>query len=147
VRKLWSAEALAVCAFLALGAAPAQADPRGWAVLGRSLGLGPDGRAPIDVTRPTARQLEMFGGGLPLLGGLGGRPPVNAAPRTPDRSGMPPGDLPPATATPAPMARPTAPSTVDDPRLHEEPVDGEVSHTRDFTSEGRPIAGVDPQYQ
>jgi hypothetical protein len=139
VRKLWSA-ALVVCALGALGAGPAQADPRGWALLGqgRNLGLGPDGRAPIDVTRPTARQLEMYGGGLPLLGGLGALPPVNAAPRTPDRSGMPPGDLPLTTATPA---RPADPSTMNDPRLNEEP------HTRGFTAEGRPIAGVDPKYQ
>ena len=142
MRKLWSALA-AMCTLLALGAEPAQADPRDWARLGRTLGLGPDGRAPIDVTRPTARELELYGGGIPLLGGLGGLPPANTAPDAQDRSGMPPGDLPPATPAPSP----TPASTMDDPRLHEEPLDGEVSHTRDFTPDGRPIAGVDPQYK
>ena len=60
-------------------------------------GLLPDGGRGIADDRTTTRQAEMFDGGMPLLGGLGGLLPVNEAPRTlparaePDTSGMPAG--------------------------------------------------------
>jgi hypothetical protein len=44
---------------------------------------------------------------------------------------------------PKDQAKPAA--TPDDPRLHEEPVDGEAR--RVFSSDGRPVAGVDQQYR
>ena len=60
-------------------------------------GLLPDGGRGIADDRTTMRQAEMFDGGMPLLGGLGGVLPVNEAPRTlparaePDTSGLPAG--------------------------------------------------------
>jgi hypothetical protein len=123
------------------------------------------------VQRPTVRQAEAFGGGMPLLGGLGGMLPVNELPKSgdkPDVTGLPAGGLAvlPAATTPplfgqnapaAPAAADPAATTAeqpaadqdaapDDPRLHEEPIDGEASH-RQFSPDGRPVAGVDQQYK
>ncbi|WP_250028255.1 hypothetical protein [Paractinoplanes maris] len=49
-------------------------------------------------------------------------------------------------------AKPKSAATPDDPRLHEEPVEPVDAETdepehREFSSEGRPVAGVDEQYQ
>jgi hypothetical protein len=131
-------------------------------------GLLPSGGTPNMLQRPTARQAETFDGGMPLLGGLGGLLPVNALPRpgdgpdvtgVPDASGLPAGGMAivpaattpptfgkPATDQPAQSPKPAA--TLDDaPRLHEEPVDGEATAPRrDFTPDGRPVAGIDEQY-
>jgi hypothetical protein len=109
------------------------------------------------------------------LGGLLPEEPVRTLPADagdPDLSGMPAGGtaVPPATspgsapatsapdtsapdrsapATSAPAA--TAPAATsgpgdDDQRLHEEPVDDEASDGRRF-SDGRPVAGTDPDYR
>jgi hypothetical protein len=48
-------------------------------------------------------------------------------------------------ATPAADETPTPAVTPDDPRLHEEPIDGEAR--RDFSPDGRPVAGIDEQYK
>ena len=82
----------------------------------------------------------------------------------PDVSGMPPGgtSLPPttspgatapgatsgpATSGPATFGRPsTSGPGDDDKRLHEEPIDNEASNGRTF-SDGRPVAGTDPDYR
>ena len=42
--------------------------------------------------------------------------------------------------------RPKPAATPDDPRLHEEPVDGE-SPRHEFSANGRPVAGIDQQYR
>src|SRR4051794_12351789 len=142
-------------------------------------GLLPDGGTPSLAERPTKSQAESFDGGIPLLGGLGGVPPVNSLPGTdvPDVAGLPgggvlvldPAEAPrrpaapsaapttaapavaapadPASSAPAATAAPVSSATPDDPRLHEEPVDGEASHRRAFTPDGRPVAGVDQQYK
>ena len=90
--------------------------------LPRLGGLLPDG--PI-------RPLEAFGGRLPLLGGLAGRPPVNVLrAATEPGSGLPPGGVP---VTDAPLA------AVD-------PV-GTVPTHRPFSPDTRPIAGIDEQYK
>ncbi|MGX6603677.1 hypothetical protein ACWKSP_16260 [Micromonosporaceae bacterium Da 78-11] len=89
----------------------------GRGLIGRGLlggGLGPNGSVPTGGARPTARQTEMFGGGLPLLGGLGGLLPVNSSPRTPDTSGLPAGGTP--IAAPANASPVSASPKVDDPR-------------------------------
>jgi hypothetical protein len=52
-----------------------------------------------------------------------------------------------SASPPDSVARPVTSATPDDPRLHEEPVDGEASHRRAFTADGRPVAGVDQQYR
>lgn len=163
-------------------------------------GLLPSGQVRDFNERPTMRQAEMFDGGVPLLGGLGGLLPANGSPRTPsdddtprtlpatdepDLSGMPAGgvaimpaattpaaDAPATSTSPAPAqptqpARPAQPqkpnkqqkqakpqptptATPDDPRLYEEPVetdDTEEPERRPFSSDGRPVAGVDQQYR
>jgi len=115
-----------------------------------------------NLDRPTVRS-EAFEGGTPLLGGLGGLLPVNSLPRSgdrPDVSGMPAGGMavvPAASEAPAVQAaeqpaaqtpakeRPKPAATPEDPRLHEEPIDGE--HDRAFSADARPIAGVDQQYR
>jgi hypothetical protein len=135
-------------------------------------GLNPDGRLPSAAQRPTARQTEVFGGGVPLLGGLGGLLPVNNLPEQPDTAGLPVGGTavrpapgtpaastkPAVAATPAPVAstapapadktapvdEPSPAATPDDPRLHEEPTDD--SEKREFSPDGRPIGGVDPEF-
>jgi hypothetical protein len=61
-------------------------------------GILPDGGLPSALQRPTARQSEVFDGGLPLLGGLAGALPANGRPRTPggsdpDTTGLPAGGL------------------------------------------------------
>jgi hypothetical protein len=173
-------------------------------------GLLPSGQVRDFTEQPTALEAERFGGGLPLLGGLGGLLPANSSPRTlpatdePDVSGMPAGGVaifpaatpssataasspaasssapssstPSSSAAPSPAAsspaasspsaakpapgkpakpqkhtKPAPTATPDDPRLHEEPVetddDSEAADERPFTSDGRPVAGVDEQYR
>ncbi len=53
----------------------------------------------------------------------------------------------PATTAPATIAPATTAPSADpaDPRLHEEPIDGEA--TRTFSAGGRPVAGIDQQYR
>ncbi len=126
------------------------------------------------IQPPTGRQAEAFEGGMPLLGGLGGLLPVNEVPAAgekPDTAGLPAGGIAvlPAATTPlfgqtAQPGQPAQPAqdrpaaapdtqeqpqpavTPDDPRLHEEPIDGEASR-RPFTPDGRPVAGIDQQYK
>ena len=134
-------------------------------------GLTPDGR-----TGAAGPQQEsaLFDGGVPLLGGLGGLLPANGSPRTLPATGddaptgMPAGGtavdpvlVDPAPSDPAPTAQPSTvdpqPSgpgsdptgqTVDDPRLHEEPIDDEAGgRTRSFSPGGRPIAGEDEDFR
>ncbi|SNY04676.1 hypothetical protein [Paractinoplanes atraurantiacus] len=119
--------------------------------------------------------LNNAGGGLPLVGGLlmpDGRPspgltrPIarKAAgdPDTPDVSGLPAGGMAiipaadagfaqpkpnkrpkPAPAAAAPAAAAPAAAAPEDPRLHEEPID----EHRQFSPNGRPVAGIDQQYK
>jgi hypothetical protein len=114
-------------------------------------GLMPDGRAPFAV--PVARESGLLGGGGPLLGGLGGLLPddqaqaLRALDETPGTSGMP------ADGTPVPAGEPgpsipadSAGPGDDSKRLHEEPLDGEAKSRRTF-SDGRPVAGEDPEYR
>ena len=51
----------------------------------------------------------------------------------------------PAVASSAP-AEPAGSAEPADPRLHEEPIDGEAGH-RVFSPDGRPVAGVDQEYK
>ncbi|MEU4239188.1 hypothetical protein [Actinoplanes sp. NPDC026619] len=78
--------------------------------------------------------------------GADATPPTAASP-APDQSS--PSAAPSAAADQptAPATDPSSAATPDDPRLHEEPVDGEASTTRPFTAGGRPVAGIDPQYK
>lgn len=130
-------------------------------------GLMPSGRATTTATGNT--ESGLLGGGVPLLGGLGGLLPEDS-PTTlpadaddPVASGMPGGgtDVPPATTPggsdttdpvmtdPPVNAAPTAPGTAgpgdDAKRLQEEPIDSEASNGRKF-SDGRPVAGTDPDF-
>jgi hypothetical protein len=92
--------------------------------LPRLGGLLPDG--PI-------RPLEAFGGRLPLLGGLAGRPPVNVLrAATEPGSGLPPG------GTPVTDAPPVAANTG---------MGGPAPTHRPFSPDTRPIAGIDQQYK
>jgi hypothetical protein len=50
----------------------------------------------------------------------------------------------PAADKSAPADKPAPDATPDDPRLHEEPIDD--SEKREFSPDGRPIAGVDPDF-
>lgn len=115
---------------------------------------------PDQTERPWARRTEA---GMPLLGGLGGLLPVESLPgilpagTVPDASGLPAGGLSviPADAPDPGFAitgtnqrpagdKPTPAAVPDDPRLHEEPIDGEH---RSFTADARPVAGVDGEYK
>jgi len=124
-------------------------------------GLTPDGRM---ASAEAPRESALFDGGVPLLGGLGGLLPANEVPRTlPDTgddvpTGMPAGgtDVDPALADPALVdpADPQAGSSngngqpVDDPRLHEEPIDDEAGgKKRSFSAGGRPVAGEDQDFR
>ncbi|RSM46537.1 hypothetical protein DMB66_49445 [Actinoplanes sp. ATCC 53533] len=115
------------------------------------------------------RESALFDGGVPLLGGLGGLLPANEVPRTlPDTdddtpTGMPAGGtaVDPALVDPAPvdpaLSDPAGPQTgsgkgkgqpVDDPRLHEEPIDDEAAgKKRSFSAGGRPVAGEDQDFR
>jgi hypothetical protein len=126
-------------------------------------GLMPDGSAPGGPAPVASKESGLLGGGVPLLGGLGGLLPEPA--RTlpadvPDTSGMPGGgtavdpadtgtDKPagpdPAASSPAAEPQPGGPGD-DDKRLHEEPIDDEAGGGRTF-SDGRPVAGQDPDYK
>lgn len=144
-------------------------------------GLTPDGRT---GSARAPRESALFGGGVPLLGGLGGLLPANEAPRTLPRpgddtpTGMPAGGtaVDPYTGAPAtadaaatdpgaadpvlvdpPVGQPgdgdqagdpAADQPIDDPRLHEEPVDDEAGgKKRTFSDGGRPIAGEDEDFR
>jgi len=143
-------------------------------------GLLPSGGTPSLLQQPTARQAEVFDGGMPLLGGLGGLLPSNTLPQvdggpnvpgTPDVSGLPAGGMTvvpaigkPAAQQPAAQKPAVAPPTQawpkpavtpDDPRLHEEPLDSDATPgatpstepRREFSPDGRPVAGIDEQYK
>ncbi|MCY1142672.1 hypothetical protein OWR29_32150 [Actinoplanes sp. Pm04-4] len=83
-------------------------------------GLLPSGQVRDFTEQPTAREAERFGGGMPLLGGLGGLLPANSSPRTlpatgePDVSGLPAGGVaifPAATPSSSPAASAPAASS------------------------------------
>ncbi|MCO8274390.1 hypothetical protein M1L60_27700 [Actinoplanes sp. TRM 88003] len=94
-------------------------------------GLLPSGQIRDFNEPPSRRQAEMFDGGVPLLGGLGGLLPANESPRTPpavddsprtlpatdepDLSGMPAGGVAimpaaPSSATPSSAQQPAKPA-------------------------------------
>ncbi|BCJ53714.1 hypothetical protein Asp14428_51890 [Actinoplanes sp. NBRC 14428] len=98
----------------------------------------------LDGVTPAPLESGPFAGGVPLLGGLGGLLPVNempgGVPALPGPSGLPAGGT---DVTPSALAG--APSEpVDDPRVHEEPVDDEAQ--RHFSTGGRPVAGADRDF-
>jgi hypothetical protein len=148
VRKTWYAGAVvAVGIFLFGVAVPAQADVRpetgtaGPTADGPAVanplryntigGVLPGGLTPSWPPPPASRQTERFDGGLPLLGGLGGLPPSNTlpeVPRVPDMSGLPAGGM---TVVPD-VGEPA--TTATEPR-------------REFSPNGRPVAGIDQQYK
>jgi hypothetical protein len=68
---------------------------------------------------------------VPLLGGLGGLPPANEAPRTP-----------PATGDAAPTGMPPGGTAVDP--IREDTAGGE---RRSFSEGGRPVAGEDQDFR
>jgi hypothetical protein len=163
---LWYAGAAVAGGIFLFGTAvPAQA--------GRSEGLNVEnparhrtagGLTSSPARRPAAHRTELFDGGTPLLGGLGGMPPPNALPRVPgvpDVSGLPAGGVAVNSAAGAPAAtqpalqRPEPAVIPDDPRVHEEPIDGDATPTatpsteprREFSPNGRPVAGIDEQYR
>jgi hypothetical protein len=128
-------------------------------------GLTPDGRT---ASAEAPRESALFDGGVPLLGGLGGLLPANETPRTlpatgdDTPTGMPAGgtDVDPALVDPAggptgagkgsddQAAGPAADQPIDDPRLHEEPVDDEAGgKKRSFSDGGRPVAGEDEDFR
>jgi hypothetical protein len=108
-------------------------------------GLTPDGRS---ASAGPTRESALFDGGLPLLGGLGGLLPANESPRTLPATGD---DTPtgmPAGGTPVVPADGAKGQTVDDPRLHEEPIDDEAGgKRRSFSDGGRPVAGEDEDFR
>lgn len=134
-------------------------------------GLLPNGRS-AGLSRAD-QESGLLGGDLPLLGGL--LPTVPSAPAGRAVSGLPAGgtDVPAAQdptqdpaqdpaqnpgqpaqvpAQPKPAkgpAKPAAdPATANDARLHEEPTDPEDNGgNRRAFSDGRPVAGVDPDYK
>ena len=149
------------------------ADLLGGGLLGG--GLTPDGRM---ATTEAPRESALFDGGVPLLGGLGGLLPANETPRTlpatddDTPNGMPAGGTPVDPATVDPQAGkndkdgkgkdgkghghkgkdqvtdPAVDEPVDDPRLHEEPIDDEAGgKKRTFSDGGRPIAGEDEDFR
>lgn len=190
MRKLSYAGAVVASGFVLFGASPAQADPLPGTGTAEQQAdeqltdsrpvlqfdarqnfpdlnpLLPDGGQSSALQPTTARQSELFDGGLPLLGGLGGLLPVNDLPppaadgTTSDTTGLPAGGvavlpgvtLPPAAdqassaATEPAQQEPTPAATPDDPRLREEPIDEEAGH-RQFSPNGRPVAGIDQQYK
>ncbi|WP_433298688.1 hypothetical protein ACQP2F_44155 [Actinoplanes sp. CA-030573] len=87
----------------------------------------------------------MPAGGQPVAGQpVAGQPvagqPVTAA----DPQAKPDQDKPARTKP----GKPKPAATPDDPRLHEEPIDGESgSPRRAFSPDGRPVAGIDQQYK
>jgi hypothetical protein len=94
------------------------------------------------------------GGNGPDLTGLPGGGLAVLAPAT-DSAAAPAADHTAATPTAAPpkhknKVKPTASASASagpaDPRLHEEPIDGEAA-PRTFSPDGRPVAGVDQQYK
>jgi len=133
----------------------------GLPVLGQLFGgLLPSGGTPSLLQRPTARQAEVFDGGMPLLGGLGGLLPSNKLPQVdggpdvpgvPDLSGMPSGAMTIVPVAKPAQEKPQPAATPDDPRLHEEPLDTDATPPteprREFSPDGRPVAGIDEQYR
>jgi hypothetical protein len=113
-------------------------------------GLLPNGSA--TGLSPADQESGLLSDGLPLLGGL---LPAASAPAEPNASGLPAGgtDVPaaqqPARTKPAAAVKPAPdPAIANDARLHEEPTDpeGKAGKQRSF-SDGRPVAGVDPDYK
>ena len=164
MRKWFCAGAVA-SVFLLLGAAPAQADVDpasadgllsslgnllqadllGGGLLGAGLlgaGLTPDGR-PASAVAP--RESALFYGGVPLLGGLGGRQPANEAPRTPPATGDAAATGMPAGGTAVDPA-PADPDDPDDPRQPEEEPSDDGGEQRPFSGSGRPVAGEDQDF-
>jgi hypothetical protein len=115
-------------------------------------GLLPNGQS-AGLSRAD-QESGLLGNDLPLIGGLlpgGGNV---AAPAVPATSGLPAGgtDVPaqdqPAKTKPAAVKPGADPAIANDARLHEEPTDpeGKGGKQRAF-SDGRPVAGVDPDYR
>jgi len=134
-------------------------------------GLLPNGGGLPVAGRDAGAESGLLGSDLPLLGGLLPDEPARTLPAGaddpaggPDVSGLPPGgtDVPPGTTpgttpTTTPSTTPTttpgdtpAPDAAgpgdDKKRLHEEPIDDEAAGGRAF-SDGRPVAGVDPDFK
>ncbi|MCU7727214.1 hypothetical protein ODJ79_26085 [Actinoplanes sp. KI2] len=139
MRKSWYAGAVA--ALLVGAAVPAQAD-------GRTV-ENPRHRPPAGGLLPdgaSSSPAELFDRRLPPLGGLAGLPLSNTLPRdpgVPDVSGLPAGGM---TVVPA-IGEPEPAVTLDDPRLPAEPIARNAAPPREFSPNGRPVAGVDPQYR
>jgi hypothetical protein len=187
VRRLWYAGAVAAGGMLLIGAAaPASADP------GSRRDPRPDQPAAqvVDGTLRPATPLRnlrtrgsmpnqdasalafrgLFGGGLPLFGGLlpnGGFPSPTwqrvessdgsvpllggVLPLDTEPGRLPTGKKPTPTGLPAGgkkvPAKPKPAAAIDDPRLLEEPLDTDEPDPRPFSSGGRPIAGIDEDYK
>ena len=88
----------------------------------------------------------LLGGDLPLLSGLF---PRSLTPAAPAASGLPAGGTDVSgTHQPAAVKPAEDPAIANDARLHEEPTDPEdKGGTRRAFSDGRPVAGVDPDYK
>jgi hypothetical protein len=113
-------------------------------------GLLPNGSA-AGLSRAD-QESGLLGGDLPLLGGV--LPLFPNGPAAPAASGLPAGgtDVPvaqhPAQTKPAAVKPAEDPAIANDARLHEEPTDpeGKGGNRRAF-SDGRPVAGLDPDYK
>jgi hypothetical protein len=112
-------------------------------------GLLPNG--PTAGLSRADQESGLLGGDLPLLGVL--LPDAPTASAAPAASGLPAGgtdiaDTRDKPRKPAAVQPAEDPATANDARLHEEPTDpeGKGSKRRAF-SDGRPVAGVDPDYQ
>jgi hypothetical protein len=111
-------------------------------------GLLPNG--PTAGLSRADQESALLGDDLPLLGGL--LTDVPSASAAPAASGLPAGgsDVPAAQDKPQkPAVKPAQdPAIANDSRLHEEPTDpeGKGGKRRAF-SDGRPVAGVDPDYR
>lgn len=112
-------------------------------------GLG--GMLPVNGL-PSVPGGDVPGGDVPDVTGLpGGGMAVLAPAAAPAKPAKPAKVKPAAAAKPAAapaVAASSAAPTADpaDPRLHEEPVDGEAAQ-RTFSPDGRPVAGIDQQYK
>jgi hypothetical protein len=139
----------------------------GLPLLGGLGGLLPANEAPRTPTGEGPDLSGMPAGGLAILpAAVGGKPaaaggkptaaggkPTAAQSDGPAKPAAPaaeqPGQDEPGEPARAKPAKPRPAETPDDPRLHEEPVDDDTTAEADrpFSSEGRPVAGIDEQYR
>jgi hypothetical protein len=135
----------------------------GLPLLGGLGGLLPANGTPRTPTGEGPDVSGMPAGGLAILPAAAtGKPATAPAVDVPARPADP--DAPAASDAPAApdaeqpaqdepdepqKAKPRPAETPEDPRLHEEPVDDDTTAEADrpFSSEGRPVAGVDEQYR